>query len=490
MAFVKVVQSDSFDFGMPALSLIDVHSRGMDKAWMMKRASSALVSVAKELRPNPDYAYLHLISMGAQESFGCNRNGDGFNEKAGQYVLDDPKPGQSKIYNMAGGLVEHHRTFTKHAHVFRHHKNDDPKYAVGDVYAEHYNPIMKRGELIIRVPLKENDWDKKIHKLASDKPIAFSMACKVAHDVCTSCGNKSPSRVRYCDHLRDHMTEITKSGHQIFAINDVPQFFDISEVIRPADRIAYSLYKAANMSIVGGAELAEQLGAYLPSRLILPGSKNANAKEALAHKLADIEKQIELIATKNDNPQIKELISSTPCGNISSSEMEGLQGEDFDSVIAALADAKICLSLRDFLQLTLGSKYNAVAGGIPAVEDMMPGIFSRLMKEGSIEECVSDSAYDPRPTAISRRIKENVGKLVEKFSSASGPTERRMMIAAIRGSSPSLPERRSLKQASAVSASAAQVAKEYAKYQLSFVRAAGADNLTNGSTVIRNYLNG
>jgi hypothetical protein len=46
------------------------------------------------------------------------------------------------------------------------------------------------------------------------------------------------------------------------------------------------------------------------------------------------------------------------------------------------------------------------------------------------------------------------------------------------------------KSASAVSASAAHVAREYAKYQLSFAHAAQGDNLTNGLTVIRNYLRG
>jgi hypothetical protein len=483
---IKVIQSTSFDFGMPALSLMDVHSRGIDKSWMQKRATSELVAIAKSLRPDPDFANLHLISLGAQEAYGCNRNGDGFNEKAGKYKL-----GNGGTYDMADGLVTYHKTFTKHAHVFRHHKNDDPKYATGEVYAEYYNPIMKRGELIIKVPLKEFGWDQKIQKLAEGKDIPFSMACKVAYDVCTECGNKSPSREKYCEHLKDHLTEVTKSGHQYFAINDKPTFFDISEVIRPADRIAYSLYKAANVNIVGGAELAEQLGLTLPSRMIMATTKLANSKLAVARKLAEIEKEIEAMAHGKDAlSPIKGLLSASPCGNIPSDELDKLKGVDLNGVMRVLADAKICLSLRDFLQLVLGDKFNAVAGGTPAVEEMLPGIFSRLMEDGSAEECASDSAYDPGNIAVPREVKEIIGKLAGGHSLATGPAKTRMQITIIRGITPRLPGPMSLKHASAAPASAAHVAREYAKYQLSFAHAAQGDNLTNGLTIIRNYLRG
>jgi hypothetical protein len=454
---------------------------------MQKRAASELVRVAKSLRPDPDNAFLHLISLGAQEAYGCNRNGDGFNEKRGKYEL-----GNGKYYDMSDGLVKFHGTFTKHAHVFQHHKNNDPKHAIGSVYAEFYNPLMKRGELIVKVPLKKFGWDAEIHKLAQGKDIPFSMACKVAYDVCTDCGNKSPSREKYCDHLKNHITSVTKTGHQIFAINDEPTFFDISKVVRPADRIAYSLYKAAHVHTVGGAELAEQMGLRLPPGMVMVSTKVANAKLDMARKLAAIEKQIGAVACGRDALEpIKGLLSAAPCGSIPSDAIESMQGADLNAVMRVLADAKICLPLRDFLQLVLGEKFDAVAGGIPAVEEMLPGVFNRLMDDGSIEECASDSAYDPMPTAIPQGVKEAIGKLVGEHSLASGPACRRMTVTIIRGVSPRRPEPMTTsKSASAVSASAAHVAREYAKYQLSFAHAAQGDNLTNGLTVIRNYLRG
>jgi hypothetical protein len=63
-----------------------------------------------------------------------------------------------------------------------------------------------------------------------------------------------------------------------------------------------------------------------------------------------------------------------------------------------------------------------------------------------------------------------------------------MFASVVKSNAPRLPEPAALKQASAVSTSAAQVAKEYAKYQLSFAAAADGGNLTNGLAIIQNYL--
>jgi hypothetical protein len=174
---IKVIGTDSFNFDAPAASLVDVHSRGVDKTWMTKRAA-VLVEEIKSIKPEAGHSYIHLISLGAGEFTGANRNGDWFNEKAGEYEFSDPKPGKDKIIKLAGGLEEYHPTFMR-GHVFKHHKNTDPKQNIGEIKAAAYNPEMHRGELIIKVPHGQ-EWDSDLQKMANGTSPAFSMACKVA----------------------------------------------------------------------------------------------------------------------------------------------------------------------------------------------------------------------------------------------------------------------------------------------------------------------
>jgi len=488
---IKVIPSGSFNFDEPMARLVELHSRGVDHSWMQKRAA-VLTREIQSLRPEPGYSYIHLIDMGAQEAYGHNRNGDGFNEKAGNFELVEPKEG-SRIIKLGGGLMEYHNpTFEKYAHVYKHHNNKDPKHAIGSVKAAAYNPDMRRGELIIRVP-HDKEWEGDLQKLASGGDIPFSMACKVAYDICSYCGNRGRSRAEYCDHLKDHMTEVVKSGHSIFAINDKPAFFDISKVFRPADRIAWSLRKVAalDLGFIGGAELAEQLQLVEPVYISPDTVKSAEApyKLAAAAKLAEIEKTVESVARGGDNPHLKQLAKGYPRESLKPSDISTLRKEKLGSVLAALGEAQVGLSLPDFFRLVMGEKYASIADSIPAAETMLPGMFNRLTSSGEIYECAGDRTYDASDTAISRSVRELVEKLASGHSLADGPVQRRLTLAIINGHQPVLktaddqPE----KQA-AVLTKAAELCKEYAKYQISFARLSGNDSLSNKLTVLGNYL--
>ena len=70
--------------------------------------------------------------------------------------------------------------------------------------------------------------------------------CRVQHDVCSICGNKSSKKSEYCDHIRYHNKEVFPDGRQAYMLNLTPKFFDISIVRRRADRIAYMLSKVAS----------------------------------------------------------------------------------------------------------------------------------------------------------------------------------------------------------------------------------------------------
>lgn len=88
--------------------------------------------------------------------------------------------------------------------------------------------------------------------------------CKVPWDECSICGNRAPTRVHYCDHLKYYIGRIDPvTGKQVYAINWYPKFFDISFVLIGADRIAKTLRKVAfvpgNYPILSSAYLAEKM---------------------------------------------------------------------------------------------------------------------------------------------------------------------------------------------------------------------------------------
>lgn len=484
---IKVIPSGSYEWDSPVAQLIDVHSRGIDKAWMTKRAA-VLTDEIKSIRPEAGYSFIHLIDMGAQEAYGPNRNGDGFNEKRGTFELAHPKPGMPKTIEMGGGLIEYHPTFMKFAHVYKHHQNKDPKKAIGEVKAAAYNHEMRRGELIIKVANEHPDWHDDIEKLSNGKDIPFSMACKVAYDICSGCGNKAKTRAEYCSHLSDQMSEIIKSGHQYFAINDQPGFFDISKVFKPADRIAWSLQKVAGFDGIGGAALAEQLGVTEPdflenfavSPLVLP--YKLAQKMAAAKKLAEIEKHIEASAQAGSNQHLKDQAACCPTEDMDDASMSKLKGCNLCGALTALNDAKICLSVKDFFKLVMGSKYDSsVENELPGVEKALPGIFNR----SDAKELAGDSTYDNEDHHLPREVRNLIESLVSGHSMSPEASTKRLRVTIIRGAKPSLKDFD--EKSASVTKAAEALAKEYAKYLLSSLTKQSSD-FCNVLTILRNFI--
>lgn len=483
---LKIIPSGSYDFGMPTVSLMNVWSRGPDRDYMRKRAAVMDKQIAG-IRPESNYSFLHLISLGSHEYFGGNRNGDTFNEKSAEIRIPEPKRGVDPIQKLAGGLIEYHPTFLKSGgHVFKHHKNTDPKLSIGQVVTELYNPEMHRGELVIKVANDHPDWKQDLTDLADKgKEIPFSMSCKIAKDMCSFCGNRSRSRAEYCDHLREHMGEILKNGHHVLAWNDDPFFFDISKVHKPADRIAWSLRKVASALVIkGGAELAEDEGLILPDWLAtqaVPMSKYAQRKLAVARKLAEIEKVVDGFARGEDNPHLQTAAMGCPT-DLPDADMGKLQQGKLLEVLEGLSSAQICLSLRDFFKLVMGSEFGKVESDVDDAEGMLPGLFNRLSERGELDDCVNDSSYDSDGAVVPGFVKEILGHLKGGHSLSSEPVRRRITVAIIRGGNS--PEKR----AGYVGQSkrADYLAKEYAKYLLSFGLHAERNDEGRELTVLRN----
>jgi len=168
-------------------------------------------------------SYALVNALGAGEFFGSNKNGDYFPENA---------------------LEKYHKTFEALAHVYKHHINKDPQKSMGKVVFSHYNPRMKRVELILE--LDNSKAEGILNKLEGGHLPAVSMGCRVPYDVCSICKNRAKTRADYCSHLTGSMNKVMPDGRRIYAVNTMPKFFDISVVAIPADRTASFLSKVAS----------------------------------------------------------------------------------------------------------------------------------------------------------------------------------------------------------------------------------------------------
>jgi hypothetical protein len=196
---------------------------------------------------------VYLLALGSWETYGENRNGDGFPEHP--YMENESPPWIAENDT----LVRHYQTFEQFGHNFRHHQNKDPKKRVGEVMKAFWNPTMHRVELL--VDLDDAKAPDLAERIASGEFPPVSMGTRVRYDVCNQCGNRAPTRAQYCDHLRFHMREVI-NGRTVCALNPSPKFFDISWVFKPADRTAFMLKKVAETvpyELLSGADAGEYL---------------------------------------------------------------------------------------------------------------------------------------------------------------------------------------------------------------------------------------
>lgn len=192
-----------------------IHPGFMIKTANSSEYSEELKDYIANLKAKVDKAYALVNAMGAYEYYGANRNGDAFKDKV---------------------LEQYHKTFEALAHIYKHHQNKNPMTSMGKVSFSHYNPKMKRVELILELDkLKAKDILDKLEK--GELPYV-SMGCRVAADQCSICGNKAKNRGEYCEHLKTQMGKILPDGRKVFAFNPDPKFFDISIVTIPADPTA------------------------------------------------------------------------------------------------------------------------------------------------------------------------------------------------------------------------------------------------------------
>lgn len=208
----------------------------------------------KSISPVPGHSIVYLLALGAWETYGENRNGDGFPEFPYNETENPPWISPADV------LTQHYKTFEQYGHNYRHHMNKDPLKKVGDVMKAFWNPSMHRVELL--VDLDNAKAPDLAERIASGEFPPVSMGTRVRYDVCSICGNQAPTRAQYCLHLKFQMRDVV-NGKKVCALNPSPKFFDISWVFRPADRTAFMMKKVAEpvYELISGADAGEYLDA-------------------------------------------------------------------------------------------------------------------------------------------------------------------------------------------------------------------------------------
>jgi len=346
-------------------------SRVMDDAFLTR---------AKNLELKPGDIPIHLIALGATEAYGPNRKGDGFNIATCQK--------QASL-------------FEKHAKYYRHHKNKDPERSYGYVPVASYNDRMRRVELLVignetKEAAARNGGlvlpQKTIDKLHRGDDIPFSMACKIAHDVCQNCGNKAPTRADYCDAdtcVNPHdgfqglgckygLGKVASNGRWQYVENPNAHFFDISEVTVPADRIAYGakadyLQKAASAAVtMNGAELAEYWGLRE-----VGGSMHLGEAPDMATRLAEKEaaNQFAIASPQLDAIRFRALAAATE--DLDTSTLGRPGSKQASANLVALADRGVLLPPRAIVRwIAADLSEEKQAELLDAVAERLPTVFT------------------------------------------------------------------------------------------------------------------
>lgn len=504
MSIIKTTSSWADSFDQPGVQIVNLSSRGLrgdDYRDFVKRASADILHDIDSIREKvaSDETLVHMLAIGATEDYGANRNGDGFRRKTCQ---------------------QYHPTFVKYAMFYRNHENKDPRKSYGRIIKSAWNDPMRRIELLVALNNNEEAArrnkglvaDRELEKLASGKDIPVSMACKVAYDVCSYCGNESPTTNDYCrgthqggmckaGGLKDNigaLVEIDGGIHQLHADNPHPSFFDISHVFRPADRIAYvtgALVKSANADgrIIKSADIARQLGVVVPYELAINSGDQPRQVQHLlkiAYHLSQLESDIAA-----GKPPVSSAMAAAfkPCVQDGDHAMPvpPMVREKFALAMRALADQKICLPLSRFMELTVDQPFEKSAELAVIVARELPGVFTRLLSDSNVADRIKASQYTPSDAAAPPVFALWSQKLAAAMSLQDSHVQRRVVRAALQLETGDIRRASSHEKSAGSRDSVGRLAEEYALYQLAFLGAIPTEDpssaLTHSLSVVQNY---
>ena len=455
MAMDKRILPESFQYGIPSVEIVGAGSKGLDKQAMLKRAS-AFDDVLGDLKEQKGKTYLHVITTGAFEKYGCNLNGDAFNEDSFDLAYPHPEDPKHTHDVLDGGLLKYHDSsyMDKKAAVYQEHKTREEQPS-GEIVAARYNKDMHRGELIIAVD--NNKWARRLQKKASGQDIYLSMGCSVNLDRCLACGHIAKTASEHCDHFKKMRRQVLDDGTAIGVMNDAPHFYDISGVDVPADRIAFVLRKVASgdMAKEASAEALSMLGARRPMLF----TKAA----ATLSKLSRMEKQLEgIVEGDKDAPEFD--------------EDEDAQKRMVIILKRYPADEAVDATIRKGILLSPSSLFSLLGGELGEkdgretlenLDDGCCGDCSRIMSEaeedGAFNDELLDGSFDQVfPTDLS--LDSLLEKLVPELGMSNPAVRSRSIHIIIRGK----PNKGQDKKASLPREAEKALRQTYARYLISF----------------------
>lgn len=350
---------------------------------LKKQASTIFNKEYEELKPPEGKTGIHLVALGDMETYGFNRNADGFKQADCRDRCD---------------------TFVKFGHVYQHHRNKDPEKALGEIKCAAYNPDMHRVELYIWA---DNEKSKDhLERLEKTGEVSFSMACTVPSDTCSLCGatRKGPGDPKECDHIKYQLGKIAEDGKFIGMINNDPKWFDISFVGRPADRIAWSLKTASGLN--NSIKQAEYEGVEAPDELLIVSDRGLR-KLAHMKDLASMSTKMKgwLKSASFESTEERRLFEMRKLAALSIpdhiiSELRAYSPKD---TFEALGDAGVVLDTRSFFKYAMGPEYKIVQPYIGEVEKLASHILNNAVSKGSCASFCNSSEFDTYDVTDYRR---------------------------------------------------------------------------------------
>lgn len=226
--------------------------------------------------------------------------------------------------------------------------------------------------------------------------------CHVPNDRCSYCNavRERPGDPNECDHVKYQLGKIAEDGRQIGTYNDHPQWFDISFVGRPADRIAWNLKVASDMSEdirLSSVKQAEIEGYVLPDDLAIE-SDSSKRKHCIMQKLADAYEKLNSWIFGDAKPSGHDIytfelrkLAGASLDDASIARLRDLNPAD---AFAALGDAGIVMDAGSFFKYAFGPDYGKVEKYASQVSRMVPGIICEAVKSASCAEFCNASMYD------------------------------------------------------------------------------------------------
>lgn len=404
---------------------VHLHPRSMEKIANGIYTPQKLVDFIGNIRPRDDGRYILLNALGAGEYWGVNKNGDYFPEWS---LLGEEPTVAVQDYVRSKSLpmppIWGFKTFELFAYPYEHHNNSDPMLSIGErVLCAAYNERMHRVELIVFID--KNKAPGLVKRIDNGEYIPWSMGAKLLWDTCSICGNAAKNRGEYCEHLKGMLNKVFPDGRKVFAYNYFPRFFDISAVIVPADRSAYSLRKVASANPV-----FVDMGFVSPRQqpMELAGmEKFASLIDFLqtgGEKVADIEKEIitepaENLGPKPIAPSLWKIIYNLAKRDREMSEdippirLKELQDYPVSQVLSALTSAGMVLKPEEVDALTQGSE-ERIPEGLD-FSDVNPTLIDK------IKDLVgSRSMFEPNFTMRITRIVKEPGEPAKGFTLVKG----------------------------------------------------------------------